>query len=94
MFFEIISNNWMSKSWISTQIQDRPQILVFEMVYLFLRTVFEITRSIRGTQIGRKHIQDMFEMLPNTCRHLETCVVIFEKILGPHLEHRKTVDPL
>ena len=41
-----------SKSWISKQIQDWAQIIVFEMVYLLLQTVFEITRIIRGTQIA------------------------------------------
>ena len=39
---------WRSNSWISTQIQDWAQNIVFEMVYLLLRTVFEITRIIGG----------------------------------------------
>ena len=35
-----------------TQIQDWAQIVVFETVYLFLRTVFEMTIIITGTQIA------------------------------------------
>ena len=52
MIFEIISKIWGSKSLISTQLQDCPQIMVFEMVYLLLRAVFEINRITRGTQIA------------------------------------------
>ena len=37
---------------MSTQIQDWEQLVVFEMVYLFLRTFFEITRIITGMQIA------------------------------------------
>ena len=44
-----------SKSWISTQIQDWAQVIVFEMVYLLLRKVLEITRNIRGAQILTQH---------------------------------------
>ena len=54
MIFEIVLKVWRSKSWISTQIQDWAQIMVFEMVYLLLRTVFEIIIIIRGTQIAKR----------------------------------------
>ena len=50
MIFEILLKIWRSKS--STHIQDWPQVMVFEIVYLLLQTVFEITRIIRGTQIA------------------------------------------
>ena len=38
---------------MEVQIQDWAQIMVFEMVYLLLQTVFEITRIIMGTKIAR-----------------------------------------
>ena len=36
------------------RLTDCPQIMVFEMVYLLLRTVFEITRTISGTKIASR----------------------------------------
>ena len=50
--FEIIFKIWRPKSWISTQIRYWAQIMVFETVCLLLRTVFESTRIIMGTQIA------------------------------------------
>ena len=41
------------QTWISKQVQAWAQITVLEMVYVFLRQVFEMTRIIMGTQIPR-----------------------------------------
>lgn len=47
----MISKIWSSKCWNSTQIQDWPQIIVFKMVYLLLRNVFESISIIRGRRL-------------------------------------------
>ena len=46
-----IFKNMKYTAMISLQIQDWVQILIFEMIYLFVPQVFEKNRIIRGTQI-------------------------------------------